>query len=66
MNILASSVIDLLDGNKATAAFFGVTPGAVSQWRYGGLPPARELELMRRKPDVYVAAMRAAEQKAAA
>ena len=33
MNILASTVIDLLNGNKAAAEFFGVTPGAVSQWR---------------------------------
>lgn len=66
MNTLASTVIDLLNGNKATAEFFGVTPGAVSQWRYGGLPPARELELMRRAPDVYIAATRAAERETAA
>jgi DNA-binding transcriptional regulator YdaS (Cro superfamily) len=56
MDKLSDAAIRFLGGDKSAADFFGVTLGAVSQWRYNGLPPARELELIKRKPDVYFAA----------
>lgn len=35
----ASIIIDAFGGTKAMADIVGITPGAVSQWRYKGIPP---------------------------
>ncbi len=55
MNAMAIETIRLLGGNGEAARFFGVTTGAISQWKTTGLPAGRELQLLRNKPEVYVA-----------
>ena len=56
----AIAVITMLGGNREAAIFYGVTDGAISQWKASGLPPARELELLRRRPEIFAAAQEAA------
>lgn len=53
MDINANEVIDKLDGTGAVAKLCEVSPGAVSQWRKDGIPPARLMYLKLARPDVF-------------
>lgn len=63
MSAMAIETINLLGGNAEAAKFYGVTLGAISQWKASGLPPGRELELFKRRPDIFAAATRAASER---
>ena len=60
----ANIAIDMLGGTCAAAEFFGITDGAVSQWREHGIPAARAQTLKYARPDIFAAATRAAQEKA--
>lgn len=49
----ANDVIDKLGGTGATARLCETSPGAVSQWRRDGIPPARLMYLKLARPDVF-------------
>ena len=66
MDIQANRVIDLLGGTGATAKLCETSPGAVSQWRRDGIPPARLMYLKLARPDVFEGADQAAPQQEAA
>lgn len=66
MSIEPNTAIDLLGGTNAAAVFFEVTSGAVSQWRNDGIPRARAMYLRATRPDVYDAALKAAQVRDAA
>jgi|DEB19_MinimDraft_2_1074335.scaffolds.fasta_scaffold07739_4 DNA-binding transcriptional regulator YiaG len=55
MNITKRTARERLDVNDAgLAAFFNITPSAVSQWGDDEpLPTPRQWELMARKPDLF-------------
>lgn len=56
MSEKACAVISMLGGAVEAAKFYDVTVGAISQWKANGIPPARELDLLRRRPDIFFAA----------
>ena len=58
MSVQSEFIIDQLGGNKDAAEFFGVTVGAISQWKGGDVPPARMLDLLRRRPEIFWAAQK--------
>jgi hypothetical protein len=43
-------LIDAMGGTNAVACLCDVSPGAVSQWRYEGIPDARRLYLSEKFP----------------
>jgi hypothetical protein len=45
-------IIDSLGGSSAVARIFGVTVGAVSQWRENGIPHSRLMYLQLLRPDL--------------
>lgn len=49
----AEKIIGDLGGNAKTAAFFEVTPGAVSQWLYNGIPKDKLKYLKLARPDLF-------------
>lgn len=49
----ANTIIDCLGGTVEVARLCQVTKGAVSQWRTGGIPPARLMYLKVLNPDVF-------------
>jgi hypothetical protein len=53
MEINANNVIDKLGGTGVTARLCETSPGAVSQWRRDGIPPARLMYLKLARPDVF-------------
>jgi len=53
MDINANTVIDRIGGTGATAKLCETSPGAVSQWRRDGIPPARLMYLKLARPDVF-------------
>ena len=59
----ANIAIDMLGGTCAAAEFFGITDGAVSQWREHGIPPARAQTLKYARPDIFAAATHAAQER---
>ena len=48
-----SEIIDNLGGTNAVASICDVTAGAVSQWRYDGIPRARLMYLKVIHPEVF-------------
>lgn len=62
MNTEAERIIQALGGTSATAEFFRVYPGAVSQWRHKGIPKARLQTLSHSHPQLF---QRPAKRKAA-
>ena len=50
----AEKIIDALGGSSAVARLCEVTPGAVSQWKYDGIPRARLMYLKLVRPDVFI------------
>ena len=52
----ANIAIDMLGGTSKAAEFFGLTTGAISQWREHGIPKAREQTIRYAHPDIYLAA----------
>jgi len=53
MNTTAQEIIEKLGGTTKTAQFFGVNPGAVSQWRRSGIPASRMQTLKYSHPTLY-------------
>ena len=50
---LSKKIIEKMGGPVAVARFFGITKGAVSQWKTNGIPDARERHLKDIKPDLF-------------
>jgi len=50
----SSEIIDSLGGTSAVADLFGLTTGAISQWRVNGIPDARLMYLKLLRPDLFV------------
>ncbi|WP_368646942.1 Cro/CI family transcriptional regulator [Castellaniella ginsengisoli] len=48
-----SSLIDAFGGTLKVATFFEITTGAVSQWRWTGVPKSRKKTLRLARPKVY-------------
>lgn len=48
-----SKLIDGLGGTSKVARLCEVTTGAVSQWRYSGIPKARLMFLKLARPDAF-------------
>jgi DNA-binding transcriptional regulator YdaS (Cro superfamily) len=46
-----NKIIDDMGGTSAVARLFGVTPGAVTQWRSKGIPSARLMCLRLMNPN---------------
>lgn len=49
----ANRIIDAMDGTVAVADLFGITSGAVSQWREDGIPEARLFSIKLMRPDLF-------------
>ena len=49
-----SEIIDALGGTSAAAEMFGITTGAISQWRTNGIPKSRLMFLRLSRPDLFV------------
>lgn len=61
MSTRSKFIIENLGGLRRSAEFFGVTQGAVSQWKAGDIPPARMLQLLFSNPELFWAAQRVSE-----
>ena len=48
-----STLIDAFGGSSKVASLCKVRPQAVSQWRRGGVPPARRMYLKLLRPDLF-------------
>ena len=58
-----SEIIDAFGGTSVVAEMFGVTTGAISQWRVNGIPDARLMYLRLLRPEAF---LRGTEKKEAA
>ncbi len=50
---IASELIDQFGGTCVVAKLFGITSGAVSQWRNSGVPDARLMYLKLLRPELF-------------
>lgn len=51
--IEANRIIDGMGGTVAVSNMFGITSGAVSQWRECGIPDARLFSIKILRPDLF-------------
>lgn len=49
----ADRIIDAMGGTVAVCELFGITSGAVSQWRTDGIPDARMFSIRLMRPDLF-------------
>lgn len=49
----STQIIEFLGGTSAVAKLFRISPGAVSQWKISGIPPARLMFLELYRPELF-------------
>ena len=49
----ADRIIDAMGGTVAVCELFGITSGAVSQWRTDGIPDARMFSIKLLRPELF-------------